>query len=76
MGVEESDASYVLPDECNFMLAEKMESLGLSARAFYSIIGLARSVADLDGLAEIDEASLAEAIGYRSYGDGDAYWPF
>jgi magnesium chelatase family protein len=57
-------------------LEEKTESLGLSARAFHSVLKLARTIADLDGLEDIDEASLEEAITYRFYGDGDAYWPF
>lgn len=58
------------------LLGEKVESLGLSARACHSVLKVARSVADLDGKEKIDEASLLEAVGYRSYGEGDAYWPF
>jgi magnesium chelatase family protein len=66
----------VLSANCSLLLEEKAEALGLSARAFHSVLRLARTIADLDGLADIDEASLVEAIAYRSYGDGDAYWPF
>ena len=76
MAPGEIERFCVLSNGCSLLLGEKAEALGLSARAFHSILRLARSIADLDGLAEIDESSLAEAIGYRSYGEGDAYWPF
>ncbi|MCX7027065.1 MAG: YifB family Mg chelatase-like AAA ATPase [Spirochaetes bacterium] len=76
MTLEGIERFCLLSPSCTRLLKERTESLGLSARAFHSVLRLARTVADLDGLEDIDEASLAEAIGYRSYGDADAYWPF
>ncbi len=48
------------------LLSAVFEKLGLSARAYNKIVKLARTVADLDGSAEITETHLAEAIRYRN----------
>ncbi len=42
-----------------------MEELGLSARAHDRILRMARTIADLEGCADIMPAHLSEAIGYR-----------
>jgi len=42
-----------------------MSKLGMSARAFHGILELARTIADLEGTAEIKTHHLAEAIQYR-----------
>ena len=76
LAARQTESDCVLSRACGLLLGEKSEALGLSARAFHSVLRIARTVADLDGLENIDEPSLAEAINYRSYGDGDAYWPF
>lgn len=47
-------------------LETAMESLGLSARAHDRILRMARTIADLDGVAEIKPNHVTEAIGYRS----------
>ncbi|MEK7088153.1 MAG: YifB family Mg chelatase-like AAA ATPase [Patescibacteria group bacterium] len=41
------------------------ERLGLSARAYHRLIKLARTIADLEGNAQIEENHLMEAIQYR-----------
>ncbi len=47
------------------LLAQAIESLGLSARAYHRILRVARTIADLDGCDAIGQAHLSEAIGYR-----------
>jgi len=42
-----------------------MSQLGMSARAFYRILKLARTIADLEGAAEIKTHPVAEAIQCR-----------
>ncbi len=51
---------------------EVYQKKGLSARAYAKILKVARTVADLDGAAQIGHAHLCEAIGYRSL--EEKYW--
>jgi magnesium chelatase family protein len=43
-----------------------MDELGLSARAHDRILRMARTIADLDGAAEILPSHVIEAINYRT----------
>jgi magnesium chelatase family protein len=56
----------VLDAECQGLMQTAMESLGLSARAHDRILRVSRTIADLEGAADIKHAHLSEAIGYRS----------
>ena len=48
------------------LMREAFESLGLSARGHDKVLRIARTIADLDGMTEINEDHVAEAIMYRS----------
>ncbi|GFO53189.1 ATP-dependent protease [Geomonas sp. Red276] len=50
----------------NRMLEMVTDRLGLSARSFTRILKVARTIADLDGAATINEQHVSEAIQYRS----------
>jgi magnesium chelatase family protein len=62
---------YCRPDAASAALLERaMERLSLSARAYDRILKVARTIADLEGTADIGAAHLAEAINYRSLDRG------
>lgn len=56
---------------CKEMLGRLMESMRLSMRAYFRIIRVARTIADLEGADEILSRHLAEAAGYRFLDKGD-----
>lgn len=55
----------VLSDSARETLTKVMERLDLSMRAFYRIIRVARTIADLDGTEDICAGHIIEAAGYR-----------
>ena len=58
---------YCIIDETGQqILKDAMDRLGLSARAYDRILKVARTIADLDGSADIGLGHLSEAINYRS----------
>jgi len=48
------------------LLRQAVDRLGLSPRAYHRLARVARTIADLEGAAEIDARHVAEAIGYRT----------
>ena len=54
-----------LSPECNQLLEKLIARMGLSARACSRIVKLARTIADLEGVADILPEHITEAAGYR-----------
>jgi magnesium chelatase family protein len=50
------------------MLGRSGERLRLSARAYFRVLRVARTVADLAGAERVDEETVAEALRYRAEG--------
>jgi magnesium chelatase family protein len=55
-----------LDDMPRKLLAQAVNQLGLSARAFDRVIRIARTIADLEGSENITPSNIAEAVRYRS----------
>jgi magnesium chelatase family protein len=55
-----------LGEAARAFLDQAMARLGLSARAYHRVLKVARTIADLEGEADIATAHLAEAVQYRS----------
>ena len=55
-----------LDKESSTLLEQAFQTLGLSARAYTRIIKVARTIADLEDLPDINVSHIAEAIQYRS----------
>ena len=66
MGVKQIREFCKLTDESMNLLKNAMERLNLSARAFDRILKVSRTIADLEGVADINSSHIAEAIQYRS----------
>ncbi len=54
-----------LTDACLLLMKQAMDELGLSARAYDKVRRVARTIADLEGIENINENHLAEAVQYR-----------
>ena len=59
-------AHCALGPEARRLLEAAVERLGLSARAYTRILKIARTIADLEGAADITLPHVAEAVQYRS----------
>ena len=55
-----------LNQESQALLKEAFEKMGLSTRAYYKIIKLSRTIADIDNSEDIKTNHLAEALQYRN----------
>ena len=55
-----------LSESSKVALKNSFERLNLSARAYFKILKVARTIADLDGAKDISTAHIIEAINYRS----------
>ncbi len=62
---KELDEVCDLDEESKKMLTLAIEKLGLSARGYYKILKVTRTIADLSGCKKIEKLAIQEAIGYR-----------
>ena len=60
--------------DCRNALGNAAETLGLSSRAFHSVLRMALTIADLEGSERITMDQVLEAVQHRRFGDGDFYW--
>ena len=70
MGAREINKYCKLSESAGDMLKMAMADMGLSARAYSRIVKVARTIADLDGVDEINEIHVGEAIQYRQLDRG------
>ncbi len=65
MGKREIERFCKLEPEAEEVLSRAVRAFGLSARSFYRVLKLARTIADLDGDNKIGTVHIAEALSYR-----------
>ena len=65
LGVKATETWCPLTPKLSGFLDKAVTSLGISARGYYKIIRIARTIADLSGEAQINSSHLSEALGFR-----------
>lgn len=54
-----------LSDDCHVILTSAVATMDLSARSYFKVIKIARTIADLSGEKDITTTHVAEALQYR-----------
>lgn len=72
MSKEELENFCVLNRNGKHLMRQAYDSLHLTARSYYKILKVARTIADLDEEDQISESHISEAIGYRMI--DEKYW--
>ena len=57
----------MLTPECEALMHQAFDRMGLTARSYDRILRVARTIADLEGAENIEATHIAEAIQYRTY---------
>jgi magnesium chelatase family protein len=65
MGQREINKFIKLSSSSKNLIKKAMNSMNLSARSYYRVLRVARTIADLDGELNISKANIAEALSYR-----------
>ena len=65
MTTKEVEKYCKLDEECDKILKQAINNLNLSARSYYKILKLSRTIADLDWSENIESPHLLEALGFR-----------
>ena len=63
--VADLEQSAVLTPDAAALINQAVDRLYLSARAYYRVLRVARTIADLEDAAELDRHHVAEALSYR-----------
>ena len=66
MSPAETQKHCLLNEACTTLMKAAFDAMGLTARSYDRILRVARTIADLEGSAEIETHHLAEAIQYRT----------
>lgn len=66
LGPRELESVCDLSADQRALMAQAMEKLGLSARAYHRVLKVARTIADLAASERVNTLHLREALGYRS----------
>ncbi|MEJ2664768.1 MAG: YifB family Mg chelatase-like AAA ATPase [Spirochaetia bacterium] len=56
------------------LLSKAVDKLGLSSRAYHSIVKIARTIADFENKDTIGKEHVLEAVQHRRYGDDNFFW--
>lgn len=69
MSSKDVEKFCVLDDESDKILKQAVNTMNLSARAYYRVLKLARTIADLETSENIKVSHIAEALSYRQSGE-------
>ena len=67
MDIKALNTYCLLTDDCEELMRQAFDSMGLTARSYDRILRVARTIADLEGEEDISAEHIAEAIQYRTY---------